>query len=51
MKPRIVMTSTTGWDYPYFKRIVESVELKNPVIKTGWCWNGNYKIIIEWDES
>ena len=51
MKPKIVMTSSIGWDFDYVKRIVESVELKNPKVKTGITWLGNYKLIVEWDEA
>lgn len=47
-KPRIVMTSTSGWEFDYLKRIIEAVELKNPVVRVGCKW---FKpiLIVEWE--
>jgi hypothetical protein len=51
MKPRIVMTSTTPWEFEYLKRIIDSVGLKNATVSTGRTWLGKYKIIVQWDEQ
>lgn len=51
MKPKIVMTSRSPWDFGDIKRIIESVELKNPVVSTGRTWDGRNKLIVEWDEE
>ena len=51
MKPRIEMTSPAGWDFNYLKRVIESVELENPVVTTGRTFMGKYKLTVTWDEE
>ena len=53
MKPKVVLTSTDGWDCDYMEKIIVALRalgLGEPVMKSGCDWMGRSKIVITFKE-